>query len=78
MATYADKFAEHIDPLWCLLVFLDYFPNGQGLLVEKVSVKRWLSFPIQIDGISPFQSNDLVCAAGDLIMRHGVKLAARL
>ena len=58
VTTYADKPAEDIDPLWFLLVFPDCFPNGQGLLVEKVSVKRWLSYLIQIDG-SPFQSNVL-------------------
>ena len=53
VATYADKPAEDIDPLWFLLVFPDCFPNGQGLPVEKVSVKRWLSYLIQIDE-SPF------------------------
>jgi hypothetical protein len=58
-------------------VFLDCFPNGQGLPVEKVSVKRWLSYLIQIGG-SPFQSNAFVCAADDWIMRHGVNLAAHL
>ena len=42
-----------------------------------MSVKRWLSYRIQIDG-SPFQSNTFVCAAGDWIMRHGVNLAAHL
>jgi hypothetical protein len=77
VATYADKLAEDIDPLWCLLVFQDCFPNGQELPVEKVSVKRWLSYLIQIDG-SPFQSNAFVCAAGDWIMRHGVCLASHL
>ncbi len=50
MATYADKHAEDIDPLWFLLVFPDCFPNGQGHHVEKVSVKRWLSYLIHIDG----------------------------
>ena len=64
MATYAVKLAEDIDPLWFLLVFLDCFPNGQGLLAEKVSVKRWLSYLIQIDK-SPFQSNVFCCDAGD-------------
>ena len=77
VATYADKPAEDIDPLWFLLVFPDCFPNGQGLPTQKVSVKRWLSYLIQIDG-SPFQSNAFVCAAGDWIMRHGVNLAAHL
>ena len=77
VATYADKPAEDIDPLWFLLVFPDCFPNGQGLPPEKVSVKRWLSYLIQIDG-SPFQSNSFVCAAGDWIMRHGVNLATHL
>ena len=64
VATYADKLAEDIDPLWFLLVFPDCFPNGQGLPTEKVSVKRWLSYLVQIDG-SPFQSNVFVCVAGD-------------
>ncbi len=77
MATYADNPAEDIDPLWFLLVFLDCFPNGQGLLAEKVKAKRWLSYLIQVDG-SPFQSNAFVCAAGDWIMRHRVNLAAHL
>ena len=77
MATYADKHAVDIDPLWFLLVFLDCFQNGQGLPTKKVSVKRWLSYLIQIDG-SPFQSNAFVCADGDWIMRHGVNLAAHL
>jgi hypothetical protein len=35
VATYADKHAEDIDPLWFLLVFPDCFPNGQGLPVKK-------------------------------------------
>ncbi len=39
VATYVDEPAEDIDPLWFLLVFLDCFPNGQGLPAEKVSVK---------------------------------------
>ena len=64
MATYADKPAEDIDPLWFLLVFLDCFPNGQGIPAEIVSVKQWLSYLNQIDG-SPFQSNTFVCAVGD-------------
>jgi len=64
VATYADKSAEDIDPLWFLLVFPDCFPNGQGLLAEEVSVKRWLFNLIQIDG-SPFQSNAFVCVVGD-------------
>jgi hypothetical protein len=46
LAKYADKPAEDIDPLWFLLVFSDCFPNAQGLLAEKVSVKRWLSYLI--------------------------------
>ncbi len=49
MATYAGKHAEDTDPLWFLLVFPDCFPKGQGLPVEKVSVKRWLSYIIQIE-----------------------------
>ena len=77
MATYADEPAEDIDPLWFLIVFPDSFPNGQGLPVEKVSVKRLLSYIIQIDE-SSFQSNAFVCAARDVIMRHGVNLAAHL
>jgi len=77
MATYADKHAEDIDPLWFLLVFRDCFPNAHGLPTEKVSVKRWLSYLIQIDG-SPFQSNAFVCVVGDWIVRHGVYLAAHL
>jgi hypothetical protein len=52
-------------------VFPDCFPNAQGLPAEKVSVKQWLSYLIQIDG-SPFQSLAFVCAASDWIMRHGV------
>ena len=64
VATYADKPAEDIDPLWFLLVFPDCFPNCQVLPAEKVSVERLLSFLIQIDG-SPFQSNAFVCAARD-------------
>ncbi len=40
-----------------------------------MSVKRLLSYPIQIDR-SPFQSNAFVCADGYWIMRHGVNLAA--
>jgi hypothetical protein len=59
------------------LVFQVCFPNGQGLPAEKVSIKRWISYLIQIDG-SPFQSNDFVCVVGDCIMRHGVNLAAHL
>ncbi len=56
----------------------DCFPNGQGLLIaKKVSVKRWISYLIQIDGC-PFQSNAFVCGAGAEIMRHGVNLAAYL
>ena len=54
VATYSDKHAEDIDPLWFVLVFPDCFPNGQGLPAEKLSVKRWLSYLIQIAG-SPFQ-----------------------
>ena len=77
VATYSDKPAEDIDPLWFLLVFPDCFPNAQGLAGNNVSVKRWLSYLIQIDG-SRFQSNAFVCAAGDWIMRHGVNLAAHL
>ena len=77
MTANADKSAKGIDPLWFLLVFPDYFPNGQGLPAKKVSVKRWVSYRFQIDG-SPFQSNSIVCAASDLIMRHGVHLAAYL
>jgi hypothetical protein len=42
-----------------------------------MSVKRWLSYLILIDG-SPFQSNVFVCATGDTIMRYGVNLAAHL
>jgi len=53
VATYADKPTENIEPLWFLLVFPDCFPNGQGLPAKKVSVKRWISYLIQIDG-SPF------------------------
>ena len=75
MATYVDKLAEDIDPLSFLLVFLDCFPNCQGLPAKKWSVKRWLSNLIQIDG-SQFQSNGFVCAASDWIMRHGVKMTA--
>ena len=75
--TYADKHAEDIDPIWFLLVFLDCFPNRQGLLAKKVQVKRWLSYLIQVDG-SLFQSNCFVCAVGDQIMRHGVNLAAHV
>ena len=77
VATYSDKPAEDIDPLWFLLVFPDCFPNAQGLAGNNVSVKRWLSYLIQIDG-SRFQSNAFVCAADDCIMRHGVNLAAHL
>ena len=77
MATYADKPVEDIDPLWFLLVFLDCFPNAQGLPTEKLSVKRRLSYLAQIDG-SPFQSNAFVCAVGEWIKRHGVNLAAHL
>ena len=77
VATYADKPAEDIDPLWVLLLFPDYFPNGQRLLADKVWVKRWLSYLIQIDG-SPFQSNAFVCASGEWIMRYGDNLAAHL
>jgi len=70
VATHANKHVEDIDPFWFLLVFLDCFPNGQGLVENKVSVKRWLSYLIQIDG-SPFQSHAFVCVAGDwIIMRH--------
>ncbi len=58
-------------------MFQDCFPNCQGFHAEKVSVKRWLSYLIQIDG-SPFQSNAFVCVVGDWIMRHGVNLAAHL
>ncbi len=29
VATYVDKPAEDVDPLWFLLVFPDCFPNGQ-------------------------------------------------
>ncbi len=64
VATYVDKNAEDVEPLWFLLVFLDCFPNGQRLHAEKVSVKRWLSYLIKING-SPFQSNDFVCVACD-------------
>ena len=53
VATYEDKPAEDIDPLWFFLVFPDCFPNDQGLPVEKVLVKRWLPHLIQIDG-SPY------------------------
>ncbi len=60
-----------------LIVFLDCFQNRQELPVEKVSVKRWLSYLIQIDG-SAFQSNAFVCAAGDRILRHNVNQAAHL
>ena len=60
VATYSDKPAEDIDPLWFLLVFPDCFPNGQGLPVEKVSVKRWLSYLIQIDGLKSI-SIECVC-----------------
>jgi hypothetical protein len=56
VATYADKPSEDVDPIWFLLVFIDCFPNGQGL-----PVKQWLSYLIQIDG-SPFQPNAFVCA----------------
>ena len=63
-ATYADKHAEEIDPLWFVLVFPNCIPNRQGLPAEKVSVKRWLSYLIQIDG-SLFQSNAFVCAIVD-------------
>jgi hypothetical protein len=48
VATYEDKPAEKMNPLWVLLVFPDCFPNAQGLLAEKVSVKRWFSYLIQI------------------------------
>ena len=58
-------------------MFPDYFSNGQGLLAEKVSDKRWLSYLIQIDG-SPFQSNTFLCAASDWIIRHGGNWAAHL
>jgi hypothetical protein len=51
------------------------FQNGQGLPANKVSVKRWLSYLIQIDG-SPFKSNAFDCVAGDWIMHHGVNLIA--
>ena len=77
MAIYADKHADDIDLLWFLLVFPDCFPNGQGLPSEKVSVKRWISYLIQNDGIS-FQSNAFVCVVGDWIMRRVVNLAAHL
>ena len=77
MATYDDILAGDIDPPWFLLVFPYCFPNGQGLLANKLSVKRWLFYLIQIDG-SPFQSNAFVCDAGDGIMRHGVNSAAHL
>jgi hypothetical protein len=50
VATYSDKSAEDIDPLWFLLVFADCFPNAQGLAGNNVYVKRWLSYLIQIDG----------------------------
>ena len=35
VATYADKLAEDVDPLWFLLVFPDCFPNGQETACEK-------------------------------------------
>ncbi len=59
VATYADKHAEDIDPLWFLLVFPDCFPNAQGLPAEKVSVKRCMFNLIQVDE-SSFQSNAFV------------------
>ena len=38
VATYADKRAEDIDPLWFLLVVFPHcFPNGQELPAEQVS-----------------------------------------
>ena len=40
VATYANKPAEDINPLWFFLVSPDCFPNAQGLLAERVSVKR--------------------------------------
>jgi hypothetical protein len=39
VATYADKHAEDIDPLWFLLVFPDCFPN-ENELVETASKKQ--------------------------------------
>ena len=60
----ADKHAQDIDPLWFFLVFLDCFPNAQGLPGKKVLIKLWVSYLIQIDA-STFQSNDFVCACGD-------------
>ncbi len=42
-----------------------------------MSVKRWLSYLIQIDG-SLLQSNAFVCAASDWIMRHKNNLVAHL
>ncbi len=77
MATYADKPAEDIDPLWFLLVFPSCFLNGQGLPATKVSAKRWLSYLIHFDG-SQLQLNGFVCAVGDWITRHGFNLSVHL
>jgi hypothetical protein len=64
VATYIVRRAEDIDHLWFLLFFPNCFPNGQGLPANKVSVKRWISYLIQIDG-NPIQSNAFVCVASD-------------
>ena len=64
VAAYDDEHAEDIDPFYSLLVLPDCVSNEQGLLENKVSVKRWLSYFIKIDG-SPFQSNTCVCATSD-------------
>ena len=64
MATYQDRHVEDIDSLWFLLVFPYCFLNGQGLPAKKVSVKRWLSYLIQIEG-NTVQSSAYVCAIGE-------------
>ena len=74
---YGDQPVEDLDAQWFLMVFLDHFPNCQGLPPPGVSIKRWLKHLVLRHG-SLFQRADFVCAAGDWLLRHGVNLAAFL
>ena len=74
---YDDQPVEDLDARWFLMVFLDHFPNCQGLPPPGVSIKRWLKHLV-LRHDSLFQRADFVCGAGDWLLRHGVNLAAFL